>query len=204
MDNSEQKPTVNSQITGVPMDDLIGGPLRAVTEANRILDFKIRKSVKEDLSKILVIYEKARLFMAQHGNATQWGNSYPSKELIEADIEAGKSYVCLEDERIVATFYFAVEDEPTYAKIKGSWLNDLPYGVIHRIASDGITKGAGTFCIIWAFSQINNIKIDTHNDNKPMQNLLTKLGFVRCGIINVEDGSERIAFQRYSQFLVRI
>ena len=194
MDNSEQKSDIASQFTGLPMEDLIGGPVRAVTEANRFLDFKIRKSVKDDLSKILELYEKARLFMAQHGNASQWCNSYPAKELIEADIEAGKSYVYLENGKLVATFYFAIEDEPTYAKINGSWRNDLPYGVVHRIASDGITKGAGTFCITWALSKINNIRIDTHNDNKPMQNLITKLGFVRCGIINVEDGSERIAF----------
>ncbi len=43
------------------------------------------------------------------------------------------------------------------------------------------------------------LKLDTHNDNKPMQNLLKKLGFVPCGIITVEDGTERIAFQRYSE-----
>ncbi|MCR5290578.1 MAG: N-acetyltransferase [Treponema sp.] len=136
--------------------------------------------------------------MAQNGNASQWGTTYPSKELIEADIGARKSYVCLHAGKIVATFYFAIEDEPTYAKINGAWLNNLAYGVVHRVASDGVTKGAGTFCIQWAMSQIDNIKIDTHQNNKPMQNLLEKLGFVRCGIINVDDGSERIAFQRYS------
>ena len=160
---------------------------------------EIRNSKTDDLQEILKLYEKARDFMASHGNASQWGNSYPPKELIESDIAGGKSYVCLEEGKIVATFYFAVENEPTYAKIKGNWLNEAPYGVVHRIASDGLTKGAGTFCIKWAMEKINNIKIDTHNDNKPMQNLLKKLGFVPCGIINVEDGTERIAFQRYSE-----
>ena len=160
---------------------------------------EIRNSKDDDFESILKLYDKARAFMAQHGNASQWGNSYPAKELIESDIASGKSYVCIEDGKIVATFYFAVEDEPTYATINGAWLNDLPYGVVHRIASDGTTKGAGTFCIKWAMSQINNIKIDTHNDNKPMQNLLEKLGFVRCGIIHITDGSERIAFQRFGK-----
>ena len=163
---------------------------------------EIRNSKKEDLESILKLYDKARTFMAQHGNSSQWGNSYPARELIESDIASGKSYVCIEDGKIVATFYFAVEDEPTYATIKGAWLNDLPYGVVHRIASDGTTKGAGTFCIKWAMSQIDNIKIDTHNDNKPMQNLLGKLGFARCGIIHVKDGSERIAFQRFGKKFV--
>ena len=63
------------------------------------------------------------------------------------------------DGKIAATFYFAVEADPTYAKINGSWLNDFPYGVVHRIASDGVTKGAGTFCLNWVMGKINNIKI---------------------------------------------
>lgn len=157
---------------------------------------KIRKSKREDLPRILELYENARNFMAQHGNASQWGKTFPPAELIENDIAAGKSYVCLDDGKIVATFYFAVEADPTYAKINGAWLNDLPYGVVHRIASDGVTKGTGTFCLNWALGKINNIKIDTHRDNLPMQKLLEKLGFVRCGIITIEDGTERIAFQR--------
>jgi len=157
---------------------------------------KIRKSTREDLPRILELYENARTFMAQHGNSSQWGKTFPPSELIESDIAAGKSYVCLDDGRIVATFYFAIEADPTYAKINGAWLNDFPYGVVHRIASDGVTKGAGTFCLNWAMKKINNIKIDTHKDNLPMQKLLEKLGFVRCGIIIIEDGTERIAFQR--------
>ncbi len=158
---------------------------------------KIRKSTREDLPRILELYENARTFMAQHGNASQWGKTFPPPELIESDIAAGKSYVCLDDGKIAATFYFAIEADPTYAKINGSWLNDFPYGVVHRIASDGVTKGAGTFCLNWALEKINNIKIDTHRDNLPMQKLLEKLGFVRCGIITIEDGTERIAFQRF-------
>ena len=158
---------------------------------------EIRKSTREDLPRILELYENARNFMAQHGNASQWGKTFPPAELIENDIAAGKSYVCLDDGKIVATFYFAIEADPTYAKINGSWLNDFPYGVVHRIASDGVTKGVGTFCLNWALGKINNIKIDTHRDNVPMQKLLEKLGFVRCGIITIEDGTERIAFQRF-------
>ncbi len=157
---------------------------------------KIRKAEKRDFSSVMTLYEHARLFMAQNGNGSQWGTSYPPKELVENDIADGKSYVCLDGEKIVSVFYFAVENEPTYESISGAWLNDLPYGVVHRLASDGMTKGAGTFCIKWAFDQCKNLKIDTHSDNKPMQNLLEKLGFFRCGTIIIADGTERIAFQK--------
>ena len=40
-----------------------------------------------------------------------------------------------------------------------------------------------------------NVRADTHKDNITMQNMLAKNGFVPCGIIHVENGSERIAYQ---------
>ena len=40
--------------------------------------------------------------------------------------------------------------------------------------------------------------VDTHADNKVMQHLLESEGFTRCGIIHVEDGTPRIAYQRLS------
>ena len=41
----------------------------------------------------------------------------------------------------------------------------------------------------------DNLRIDTHDDNKKMQHLIEKNGFIRCGIIYVYDGSPRIAYQ---------
>ena len=37
---------------------------------------------------------------------------------------------------------------------------------------------------------------DTHEKNLPMQRVFQKNGFLRCGLIRVEDGTERIAFQK--------
>ena len=47
-----------------------------------------------------------------------------------------------------------------------------------------------------AFSQCGNLKIDTHENNVVMQNLLKKNGFTYCGRIYVDDGGERLAFQK--------
>ena len=43
-----------------------------------------------------------------------------------------------------------------------------------------------------------SLRADTHVDNKVMQHLLESEGFTRCGIIHVEDGTPRIAYQRLS------
>ena len=156
----------------------------------------IQKATLSQLSEILVVYEKARSFMAETGNPTQWGTNYPPEEMIRRDILDGKCYVNLRDNKILAVFYFAIESDPTYAYIDGSWLNDAPYGVIHRIAVGESGKGAAAACFAFAESLCENIRIDTHEQNIPMQRCLAKHGFVRCGTIYLEDGDPRIAYQK--------
>ncbi len=68
--------------------------------------------------------------------------------------------------------------------------------MIHRLASVDGKKGVATFCLSWCFAQCGNIRIDTHKNNIPMQNLLRKNGYTRCGIIYLENGDERIAYQK--------
>ena len=67
---------------------------------------EIRKTKPEELEVLLKMYEHARTFMATHGNASQWGNTYPSPQLILDDITEGNSYVCTEQDQIIATFYY--------------------------------------------------------------------------------------------------
>jgi RimJ/RimL family protein N-acetyltransferase len=40
------------------------------------------------------------------------------------------------------------------------------------------------------------VRIDTHADNKVMQHVLEKRGFRRTGIIYLENGDPRIAFEK--------
>ncbi len=162
----------------------------------------IRHSRPEDRECILQIYDRARAFMAEAGNATQWGDDYPPEAAILGDIDgetAENGYVCEHDGRVVGVFFFAVGDDPTYATIDGAWLDDSPYGVVHRIAADGTVKGTGAFCLQWALDQHPHIRIDTHADNAPMRHLLDKLGFVECGTIYVdahEKHSPRVAYEK--------
>ena len=156
----------------------------------------IRKSTERDLPEIFRIYEDARRFMRESGNPNQWKNTNPTIEMIEGDIKTGTGYVCEKDGEIAAVFYFNIEIDPTYGKINGKWSNDEPYGVIHRIARDRNAKGAGEFCINWCFEQCGNLRIDTHEDNAPMRRLLGRIGFEYCGIIWLENGEERLAFQK--------
>ena len=165
------------------------------------MKMKIRHSTEDDLSQIMKIYEYARRFMAEHGNPDQWGpTNWPPEELIRSDIKNNNSYACVHNGRIVAAFFFTQgkDIEPAYHVIEdGTWLDDGPYGVVHRLAGDGTVSGVGSFCLKWAFEQCGHLRIDTHGDNLVMQNLLKKCGFTYCGIIHVlEDDYPRLAYEK--------
>ena len=156
----------------------------------------IRKTVMEDLEEVEKIFIHARKQMKDSGNPTQWGDDRPSMELVKDDIARGNSYVVLNDEKITATFACIIGIEPTELEIDGAWLNDRPYATIHRIASLNEVKGIFDYVIAYVSKSGADIRIDTHKDNKAMLHLIEKNGFTRCGIIIVDDGTERIAFQK--------
>lgn len=157
---------------------------------------QVRLANYDDLAEVLRCVEAARNYMRANGNATQWTDGYPSEELLKSDIDLGQLFVCVGDDEVIhGVFAFIIGLDPTYAYIEnGAWLNDEPYGAIHRIGSDGKAKGIFQACLAYAKEQVKNVRIDTHDDNKTMQHLLAKNGFVHVGTIYIEDGSPRIAY----------
>ena len=155
----------------------------------------VRKAIQNDIEKIGEIYTAARAFMRATGNPTQWSGGYPSRELTEQDIKDGKLYVVEQNGALHGVFYFNIGEDPTYLKIDGAWESDAPYGVIHRIASDGTARGVFSEALGFCTEQISHIRIDTHEDNKVMQNVLLRHGFCFCGIIYLENGDPRRAYE---------
>lgn len=158
---------------------------------------KVRAATVADLEQMLDVYAAARAFMARTGNPHQWADGYPRRELLEEDIAQERSYVMEgEDGTVHATFFYAPGPDPTYQVIEdGEWLGDGPYGVIHRIAGDGQVKGVLAAAVSFARARRSEVRIDTHHDNVVMQSALEKLGFSRRGIIHLENGDPRIAYQ---------
>ncbi|MDO4938710.1 MAG: GNAT family protein [Lachnospiraceae bacterium] len=158
---------------------------------------KIRKAETKDLEPILSVMDAARAFMRSSGNFSQWnGMNYPGY-FVEGDIEKGNGYVAENDCRVCGYFAFIKGDDPCYRKIEGDWLdNELPYAAIHRVASDGTCSGLMEAILAFAFTNINNIRIDTHEDNAPMRHKLDKNGFTYCGTVWMTDGSPRRAYQK--------
>ena len=157
--------------------------------------YQVRKAQWNDFDRILEIYAIARGFMAKTGNPTQWGKTEPPVEKLRDDIAKRQLYV-LEEDMIHGVFYFSMDADPTYTVIEnGSWLSDAVYGTIHRIAGDG-SGGVVKAAVEFGKTKCSHLRIDTHENNKVMQHVVEKLGFSRRGIIYLEDGDPRIAYER--------
>ena len=156
----------------------------------------IRLAQMTDLDVIEAVYTKARAFMRAAGNMNQWINGYPQRDLLDEDIQKGQLFVIEEGDVVRGVFAFILGDDPTYSYIEdGQWPNAKPYGTIHRIGTDGTIHGAVAAARNFALQYTDEVRADTHADNRPMQHTLTKNGFVRCGIIYLENGDPRIAYQ---------
>lgn len=137
--------------------------------------------------------------MRSDGNMHQWDDGYPSAEAIEKDIRLGHGFVLVPPGGGEPIAYFAYIEgvEPTYDKIyEGAWLDDgKPYAVIHRLASGPESHGVFDAMMAFATSHSGNIRIDTHRDNRIMRHNILRHGFSYCGLIYLESGAERLAYQ---------
>lgn len=151
------------------------------------------------------IFGEAKADLKSRG-VDQWQNGYPDRSAAEADIKAGVSYVSERGGKIAATAAISFEKENCYEHLTGGrWLIpcERKYAVIHRIAASAGAKrkGAASELLDHAVSLCRkagaeSIKIDTHRDNKVMQRWLEKHGFIYCGCVKLDDGGERIAFEK--------
>lgn len=136
--------------------------------------------------------------MRQSGNMHQWGEGYPSEDVVKADMEKKGAFVVEEEDKVVGYFAFLPSPDPTYNRIyDGKWIDDeQAYHVVHRIASYPEVHGVFSSILDFCSSLDRNIRIDTHRDNTIMQHNLLKHGFTYCGIIYLLSGDERLAYQR--------
>ena len=157
----------------------------------------IRKATIEDLETILLLIDEGRRKMIAEGSVNQWSGGRPSREMLIKDIAQGVSHLVVVDGKPVATFALIEGPDPTYACIyDGEWQNAKPYFVIHRVASMAGVHGIMRAVLDYAFTLTDTIRIDTHEDNRTMRALLEKYGFVYCGVIFLENGDPRLAFQK--------
>lgn len=155
----------------------------------------VRPARQADLDALSDLYRRARAFMAENGNPTQWREGHPSRELLEADLAAKQLYVITDGESIQGAFVLLLGEEPSYATLTGgTWGSQAPYGTIHRLA--GFGGGIFRQCLDFCLTRIPYLRIDTHADNHIMQHLILSHGFTFRGTVRLSDGTSRLAYDR--------
>lgn len=152
---------------------------------------KLRQATMVDYEQIMAILKDGANQLAERG-VNQWQGDYPSPDQIKGDIEKGHAYLAVsQDEQTVGAIAIVPSPDHAYDNLHGEWLkNTDKYVVIHRVAIHSNHAGHGYATKLLNevitqvkenHSEIDSIRIDTHEDNKAMQHLIDKMSFTKVG-----------------------
>lgn len=165
------------------------------------MDYNFRKAETAEKPQIWKILQQAIARRKMDGSQ-QWQDGYPNEEVVQKDIERGIGYVLTKDDIIAGYTAVLFNDEPAYDNLKGKWLTNGDFAVVHRIAVSDDYLGQGLAQQIMIFTEevamANNtfsIKVDTNFDNIAMLRILEKLGYTYCGEVTFR-GGVRKAFEK--------
>lgn len=161
----------------------------------------IRQATTYDIDRILSIVGDAQLSLRDLG-IDQWQDGYPSRSVIESDIERGIGYVLTDsDNEAIGYAAIVLTGEEAYLQIEDDmWHTPHDYVVVHRLCVAGGTRRRGVAMELMQHAanvaregDIHAFRIDTHRGNVRMIAMLEKLGFAYVGIIHYASG-ERLAY----------
>ncbi|MGM9530074.1 MAG: GNAT family N-acetyltransferase [Phascolarctobacterium sp.] len=161
----------------------------------------IRKARPSEAEICYSFINDARAYHAKLG-FVQWHEGYPVLRTIMDDINTGIGYALVnKSDEPVGYCCFVVGEEPAYKVIDGKWLNDATYAVVHRMAFSKNVRGKGASGEAMELLKelalslgIKTIRVDTQAENKVMQHILEREGFVHCGYVQF-DGGPKLAYQ---------
>jgi GNAT superfamily N-acetyltransferase len=168
---------------------------------NEAPHYSFRKAESSDRAEIWDILQQAILRRKNDGSL-QWQDGYPNENTVQQDIEKGNGYVITDDDNIAAYAALIFNDEPAYEKLKGNWLSNGDFIVIHRIAVSENYTGRGLAKMILECTEdlavknnIFSVKADTNFDNIAMLKTFERSGYTYCGEVEFR-GASRKAFEK--------
>ena len=171
---------------------------------NDVGALQVRKTEDRDIPHVIDIYSGARALLRRRGIPQWTRGNYPNEDTLRDDINAGWAFVVQYGNAVAATAAIMTEQEPNYQIIRnGAWLHDGKYATVHRIAVHSDYLGHGLARALFAYAEevawqldFGSVRVDTHEQNTPMRRLVASLGFQQCGIVTVEDGTLRVAYEK--------
>ncbi|WP_035294198.1 GNAT family N-acetyltransferase [Clostridium sp. KNHs214] len=164
---------------------------------------KIIQASIDDLKEIMHLIELCVKKMNEEGS-NQWDQSYPNKEIIKEDIDAGYLFVAKFNNKIIGIVVLNHIESKEYNEI--NWTDS--HGkiiVIHRMAVDinwqrkGVAKELISFSEKFARNnKFTSIRTDTYIENIKMQSMFKKLGYKKVGQVFFNNGKTKpfICFEK--------
>lgn len=164
---------------------------------------KLRLANQIETARCYQCIEDARAYHRSLG-FEQWHPDYPTEQTILEDIAKNIGYVFVDEQdhqNIIGYCCVIFGDEPAYQEIGGAWKTDRPYAVVHRMAFSREARGRGSshksiqlIKELCAANDVRAIRVDTQAENKVMQHILLREGFIYCGLIQF-DGGPKLAYE---------
>ena len=161
-----------------------------------MIHYDIRQARESDIDTVTAMYDYSRSLMRAAGNMTQWVG-YPTREHVAADVALGASWLVTADGTPVGSFALVPGEEPTYGIIvRGRWMDpSSPYVTLHRMAKATAVHGIAETAFAFAKERHPYLRVDTHESNTAVRHILEQQGFVYSGIVFMDDGTERLAYE---------
>lgn len=146
----------------------------------------IVKGRKQDISDIMDIISDCIKHMESQ-RIYQWNAYYPTRDIIEEDIESGHGYVLKDNGRCIAYVAINEDQSPEYSQIK--WSSDgSKVLVIHRLSVHPEHQGKGIAKKILSFIEdvaVKNgyscIRLDAYSGNSAALKLYERFGYKKMG-----------------------
>lgn len=164
----------------------------------------LRKAVFSEAPIIWEILQQA-IAQRKEDGSKQWQNGYPNEQIVRDDIASGSAHLLTDNKKVVAYAAIIFGIEPAYNDIKGKWLSNGDYVVVHRLATARAEKGKGIATKLFQLleelcieQEVYSIKVDTNFDNSAMLKLLDRLNYTYCGEVII-GGAARRAYEKVIQ-----
>jgi predicted amidohydrolase/GNAT superfamily N-acetyltransferase len=149
----------------------------------------IEKGNSKDLDMLFDIYQKGKADLEQKG-IFQWTNNYPTRSIIQSDLEKGVLYVLKNGLEILGAINISEEQEPEYEQ--ETWAFDsTKILVIHRLVVDPVKQRNGYARKLMNFAEgyavengYSTIRLDAYSQNKRVIEFYEKRSYVICGSVN--------------------
>ena len=155
----------------------------------------IRKAKLPEIAEILELTRACGKEMASRG-IYQWNDSYPSRTVLENDVDRNELYVLEDSGRLLGIIALTNLIDEEYKSV--SWLTPNHNNLyVHRLAIDPKYQGLGFAQHLMSFAEdfarkgnFTSIRLDTFSQNPRNQKFYEQRGYSRLGVVYFPNQSE--------------